>query len=172
MTTKPFTIVYLYCLFYNPVPNPTIQFSRLPLVSTVYVGLNVSLRCDARVPVSGQLIGVEAVVEWMKEGARLSSSGDGRITLGDLQIDSPGRDYRRSIQFSPLSAGDMATYSCSAMIIPTVDNPRVTNGFGVGNTNLIVVGKTLIIIMMRILNSHANVSLSFSTHFGCLYRSN
>ena len=81
-------------------------------------------------------------MEWMKDGARISSSGDGRITLGGLQIDSPGRDYRRSIQFSPLSADDMAIYSCSATVMPTMDNPRVTNGFGIGNNSLTIVGKT------------------------------
>ena len=128
--------------FFNSVPNPGIQFTRLPLVPAVYVGLNVTLRCEARVPVTEQLLGVEAVVEWMKDGVRLSSSGDGRITLRDLQIDSPGRDYRRSIQFTPLSAGDMATYSCSATVMPTVDNSRVTDGFGIGNTDLTIVGKT------------------------------
>jgi hypothetical protein len=86
--------------------------------------------------------GIEAVVEWIKNGIRLSSSSNGRITLGMLTEDSPGKEFRRSIQFSPLSADDMGTYSCSATIRPTVANSRVTNGFGIGNNSLTIVGKS------------------------------
>ena len=127
-------------LFYNPVPNPTIQITEIPLVSTEYVGLDLTWRCDARIP-GNQLIGVDAVVEWRKLGVRLSSSNDGRIILGDLIVDSPGREYRRSILFSPLSEDDIGTYSCSATVRPTVANPGVTNGFGIGNNSLNIVGK-------------------------------
>ena len=118
-----------------------ISFSRIPLVTNEYVGLNLTWRCEARIPVSQQLLGVEAVVEWMKGDTKLTSSNDGRITLGDLRIDSPGREYRRSIMFSPLSAEDMSTYSCSATVRPTVANAGVTNGFRMTNNNLTVVGK-------------------------------
>ena len=138
MVISFFYIIAVY--FNNPVPNPTIQITQTPLVSTEYVGLNLTWRCDTRIP-GNQLIGVEAVVEWTKLGVRLSSSNDGRITLGDLVIDSPGQEYRRSISFSPLSADDMGTYSCSATVRPTVANPGVTNGFGLGNNNLNIIGK-------------------------------
>ena len=80
-------------------------------------------------------------MEWIKLGIKLSSSNDGRITLRELMIDSPGREYRRSINFSPLSAGDMGTYSCSATVRPMMANSGVTNGFGIGNNSLNIVGK-------------------------------
>ena len=130
----------MYLSFYNPVPNPTIQITEIPLVSTEYIGLSLTWRCDARIP-GDQLIGVDAVVEWRRLGIVLSSSNDGRITLGDLTVDSPGREYRRSINFSPLSADDVGTYSCSATVRPTVAISGVTNGFGIGNNSLTIVGK-------------------------------
>ena len=40
---------------------------------------------------------MEADVEWMKSGVKLSTSNNGRITLGDIIVDSPGREYRRSL---------------------------------------------------------------------------
>ena len=90
-------------------------------------------------------------MEWTKVGVRLpSSSNDGRITLGGLVIDSPGREYRRSISFSPLSADDMGTYSCSTTVMPTVANSGVTNGFGRGNSSLNIVGK------IYLNNNHGN----------------
>ena len=133
------------CVFFNnPVPNPMISFSRIPLVINEYVGLNLTWRCEARIPVSQQLLGVDAVVEWRGPSGLLVSSNDGRVTLGDLVIDSPGREYRRSIQFSPLSADDMGTYSCSATVMPTVTRSGVTNGFRIRNNSLTVVGKIMI----------------------------
>ena len=84
---------------------------------------------------------MDAVVEWRGPGGLLVSSNDDRFTLGDLLIDSPGLEYRRAIQFSPLSADDMGTYSCSATFMPTVANSDVTNGFGIGNNSLTIVGK-------------------------------
>ena len=88
-----------------------------------------------------QLIGVDAVIEWRGPDGPLVSSSDGRVTLGDVVIDSPGREYRRSIIFSPLSADDIGSYSCSANIMPTVANTGVTNGFGIGNSSLTVAGR-------------------------------
>ena len=126
--------------FNNTVPNPTIEITEIPF-ETEYVGLNYTLRCEAEVP-GRPLDNIDAIiVEWMKNGALLSSSNDGRITLKDTREDSPGREFRRSIEFFPLSAGDMGSYSCSATIRPTVDNPGVTNGFGIGSSNLTVAGK-------------------------------
>ena len=126
--------------FNNPVPNPTIEITEIPLsLEIAYVGLNYTLRCEAQVPGS-QLDTISAVIKWMKYGIKLSSSNDGRITLGETIVDSPGREFRRSIMFSPLSAGDMGSYSCSATISPTVDNPGVTNGVGIGSSNLTVAG--------------------------------
>ena len=105
-----------------------------------YVGLSFTWRCDVNIP-GNQLLGVDAVVEWMGPGGRLTSSSDGRLTVGDLVIDSPGREYRRSLTFSPLSADDMSSYSCSATVMPTVDNSGVTNGIGMGSDNLTVASK-------------------------------
>jgi hypothetical protein len=87
-----------------------------------------------------------------------------------LTEDSPGREFRRPVQFSPLSTDDIGIYGCSATIRPTVANSRVTNGFGIGNNSLTVVGKFS--------NNRESFSIirkvsffSFSTHFGCLCRS-
>ena len=124
--------------FNNPVPNPTIEITEIPL-ETEYVGLNYTLRCEAQVPGS-QLDDIGADIEWMKNGIKLSDSND-RITLGDTIVDSPGREFRRSIVFTPLSASDMGSYRCSATISPTVDNPGVTNGVGIRSSNLTVAGK-------------------------------
>ena len=97
------------------------------------------MRCEAQVP-GNQLDDIGGVIEWMKDGNKLSDS-NGRITLEDTIIDSPGREFRRSIVFTPLSAGDMGSYSCSATISPTADNPGVTNGIGIRSSNLTVAGK-------------------------------
>ena len=121
-----------------------IQFNRNPLVPNYYVGLSFTWRCDVRIP-GNQLIGVDTVVEWMGPGGRLTSSNDGRLTVRDLVIDSPGREYRRSLTFSPLSASDMSSYSCSATVMPTVVNSGVINGIGIGSDNLTVASKISII---------------------------
>jgi hypothetical protein len=113
--------------------------TKIPLVRE-YIGLNFTLRCEAEIPGS-QLSGIQAAVEWMKNDIQVSTSNDRRIILGDTVEDSPGREFRRSIEFTPLSADDMGTYSCSATIRPTVANSEVTNGFGIGNNSLTVVGK-------------------------------
>ena len=123
-----------------------ISFSRIPLLTNEYVGLNLTWRCEVRIPVSQQLLDVDVVIEWRGSSGLLASSNDGRVTLGDLVIDSPGREYRRSIQFSPLSAGDMGTYSCLATAMPTMTNSGVSNGSGMASNNLNIVGKNLQII--------------------------
>ena len=117
-----------------------VQFSEIPLVSFKYVGLNFTWRCDVNIP-GQRLIGVDAIVEWKKSNNNFTSSNDGRITVGELDTDTPGRIYRRSVIFSPLSAEDVGSYSCSATVIPTVANPQVTNGFGKVDGSLAVTGK-------------------------------
>ena len=117
-----------------------VRLSKLPLVTNEYVGLNFTWRCDVTLP-GQQLSGVDAVVEWKKSDNNFTSSTDGRITVEDIDIDTPGRIYRRSVIFSPLSVDDMASYSCSATIMPTVSNPQVTNGFGKVDGSLAVTGK-------------------------------
>ena len=84
---------------------------------------------------------MDAVVEWMGPGGKLDSSNDGHLTVGELVVDSPGREYRRSLTFSPLSASDMSSYSCSATVMPSVANSGVTNGMGIGSDNLTVASK-------------------------------
>ena len=114
-----------------------IQFSKFPLLSNNYVGLNFTWRCDVRIPGS-QLLGVNAVIEWIGPSGMLTSTSDGRLTVGALEIDTPGRQYERSVMFSPLSAGDSGSYSCSATIMPDTENSRVTNGVQVGSDSLSV----------------------------------
>ena len=121
----------------NLVPNPDVLITELTFVPAEYVGLNYTLQCEA----VSQLEDIEAVMEWMKNGIILSNSSNGRITLVETIVDSPGRDFRRSIMFSPLSASDMGSYSCSATISPTVANSRITNSVGIGSSNLTVIGK-------------------------------
>ena len=120
-----------------------IQFTREPLLLNYYVGLNNFIwRCDVNIP-GAQLIGVNAIVEWMGPSGKLASSNDGRLTLGPLVVDSHGREYRRLVTFSPLSADDMGSYNCSATIMPTTANPKVTNSVGIGNNNLTVTSKNI-----------------------------
>ena len=143
-----------------------IQFTRDPLVPNYYVGLSFTWRCDVRIP-GDQLLGVDAVVEWMGPGGRLTSSSDSRLTVGELDVDSPGREYRRSLTFSPLSASDMGSYSCSATVTPTVENSGVTNGMGIGSDNLTVASK--ISIWEFLISQTISLFVSFSTYTGCLY---
>ena len=122
-----------------------IQFSREPLLLNYYVGLiNFTWRCDVNIP-GAQLIGVNALVEWTGPSSKLTSSNDGRLTLGPLVVDIPGREYRRLMTFSSLSADDMGSYSCSVTIMPATANPKVTNSVGIGNNNLIVSSKNIFI---------------------------
>ena len=110
-------------------------------MSTLYVGLNFTWRCDVELP-GNQLVGVRAVVEWRRpDGSVLNS--DNRITVGDVAEPTPGRDYERSVTFSPLSAGDSGNYSCSATVMPTMVTSGVTNGMGTGSDSLAVASEQL-----------------------------
>ena len=165
MAVEYLGIVHVTILFNNTVPTPTIQFTTTQLVLNYYVGLNFTWRCDVRIPGS-QLIGVDAVVEWMGPGGMLTSSNNGRLTVGELDVDSPGREYRRLLTFSPLSASDMGSYSCSATVMPTVDNSGVTNGMRIGSDNLTVASK--ISIWEFLISQTISFFVSFSTYTGCL----
>ena len=122
------------------VPSPTVQFTRLTL-GTVYVGLNFTWRCEVELP-GRQLSGVRASVEWIgSNGAVLIS--DGRITVGATLETSPGREYQKSLSFTPLSAGDSGSYSCSATVMPTTSNSLVMNAVRTGSDSLSVASENL-----------------------------
>ena len=122
------------------VPTPSIQFTRLQLGS-LYVGLPFSWRCEVEIP-GNQLAGVTADVEWRRRGGAVITNNS-RITVGATTEPSPGREYQKTLTFSPLSAGDSGSYSCSATVMPTVTNSLVTNGVGTGSDSLTVAGKHL-----------------------------
>ena len=84
-----------------------------------------------------QLAGVSADVEWRRPNGDIMTS-DNRITIGDVVESSPasGHSSQSSVMFSPLSAGDSGSYSCSATAIPTVMNSSVMNGVRTGNDSL------------------------------------
>ena len=122
------------------VPTPTVQFTRFTL-GTLYVGLNFTWRCQVELP-DRQLSGVSATVEWIgPNGAALTS--DSRITVGDTLETSPGREYQKTLTFTPLSAGDSGNYSCSVTVMPTTSNSLVTNAVGTGSDSLSVACKNL-----------------------------
>ena len=98
------------------VPTPSIQFTRLVLRS-LYLGLPFSWRCEVEIP-GNQLPGVTADVEWRGPGGAVITS-DSRITVGATTEPSPGREYQKSLMFSPLSARDSGSYSCSATVMPS-----------------------------------------------------
>ena len=125
-------------IYFVAVNNPTIQITRLTL-GTLYVGLTIALRCDAEIP-GNQLPGVSAEVEWRGPGGSVITS-DSRITVGSVMEETPGREYRRSLTFAPLSSVDTGSYSCSATIRPSVANGNVTNGAGEGISSLTVTRK-------------------------------
>ena len=87
-----------------------------------------------------QLAGVTADVEWRGPGGAVITSTS-RITVGTTIEPSPGRRYQKPLMFSPLSAGDSGSYSCSGTVTPTVTNSLVTNGVGTGSDTLTVAGK-------------------------------
>ena len=138
--------VQLLCSF-SPVavPIPTVQFTRITLGS-LYVGLNFIWRCEVETP-GRQLSGVSASVEWRlndavaPNGAVISSGS--RVTVGDTLETSPGREYQKTLSFTPLSAGDSGSYSCSATVMPTTSNSLVTNAVGTGSDSLSVASKNL-----------------------------
>ena len=118
-----------YSISFVAVPTPTIQFTRLTLGS-LYVGLNFTWRCEVEIP-GRQLTDVSASVEWIGPIGAVITSGS-RITVGDTLETSPGREYQKSLAFTPLSAGDSGSYSCSATVMPTTSNSLVTNAVGTG----------------------------------------
>ena len=87
-----------------------------------------------------QLAGVTADVEWRGPGGAVITS-DSRITVGATTEPSPGREFQKRLIFSPLSARDSGSYSCSATVIPTVTSSFVTNGVRTGSDSLTVAGK-------------------------------
>ena len=130
-------------LYFVAVNNPTIQISR-QFLGTLYVGLTFMWRCDAEIPGS-QLSGVSAEIEWRGPGGGVLTS-DSRITVGDVELETVGREYRRSLTFTPLSAMDTGSYNCSATIRPSVPNGNVMNGVGSGGDSLTVTRKYNIIL--------------------------
>ena len=87
-----------------------------------------------------QLPGVMADVEWRGPGGAVITNNS-RITVGATTEPSPGREFQKILTFSPLSAGDSGSYSCSATVMPTATNSLVTNGMGTGSDYLTVAGK-------------------------------
>ena len=131
----------LYSLSPASVSTPTTQFTRFTLGS-LYVGLNFTWRCQVELP-GRQLAGVSATVEWIgPNGAVLTS--DSRITVGTTLETSPGREYQKTLMFTPLSAGDSGSYSCSATVMPTTSNSDVTNGMVMDSDSLSVASKHLL----------------------------
>ena len=126
-------------IYFVAVNNPTIQITRLGTLGTLYVGLSFTLRCDAEIPGS-QLPGVSAEVEWRGPDGSVITS-DSRITVGSVTEETPGREYRRSLTFTPLSSVDTGSYSCSATIRPNVANGNVMNGVGSSSSSLTVTRK-------------------------------
>ena len=122
------------------VPTPTVQFTKFQLGS-LYIGLRFSWRCEVEIP-GAQLPGVTADVEWRGPGGAVITNNS-RITVHATTEPSPGREYQKTLTFSPLSAGDSGSYSCSATVMPTVTNSLVTNGVGTGSDSLTVSGKHL-----------------------------
>ena len=124
--------------FLVAVNNPTIQITGL-ILGTLYVGLTFMWRCEADIP-GNQVAGVSADIEWRGLGGSVLTS-DSRITVGDVLEETPGREYRSLLTFTPLSAMDTGSYSCSATVRPSVANGNVINGVGSGSDTLTVTGK-------------------------------
>ena len=120
------------------VPIPMVQFTRLQLGS-LYVGLPFSWRCEVEIP-GNQLVGVTADVEWRGSGGAVITNNS-RITVGATTEPSPGREYQKTLTFSPLSAGDSGSYSCSATVMPTSSNSFINNGVGTSSDSFTVAGK-------------------------------
>ena len=130
-----------YALSSLTVPTPTIQFTRLTLGS-LYVGLPFSWRCEVEIP-GNQLAGVASNVEWRGPDGNVITS-DSRITVGATVESAPGREYQKTLMFSPLSAEDSGSYSCSATVIPATSNSFIISGVGTGNDSLTVASKHLL----------------------------
>ena len=123
-------IQLLYSFSPVAVPTPTVQFTRRTLGS-LYVGLNLTWHCEVELP-GRQLSGVSASVQWIGPNGAVITNGS-RITVGDTLETSPGREYQKTLTFTPLSAGDSGSYSCSATVMPTTSNSLVTNAVGTGS---------------------------------------
>ena len=106
---------------------------------SLYVGLNFTWHCEVELP-GRQLSGMSASVEWIGPNGTVITSGS-RITVGATLVTSPGREYQKSLTFTPLSAGDSGSYSCSATVMPTTSNSLVTNAVGAGSESLSVASK-------------------------------
>ena len=137
-------VVMLSILYYTvTVPTPTVRFTRFFLGSP-YVGLDFTWRCDVDLP-GNQLAEVNATVDWRRPNGDIMTN-DSRITVGDVAVISPGRTFQRSVMFSPLSAGDAGSYSCSATAMPTMMNSNVMNGVGTGSDSLSVASKLCVMV--------------------------
>ena len=79
-------------------------------------------------------------MEWIGSNGAVLTSGN-RITVGATLESSPGHEYQKSLAFTPLSAGDSGSYSCSATVMPTTSNSLATNGVGTGFVALHVASK-------------------------------
>ena len=134
----------LYSFSPVAVRTPTVQFTRLTLGS-LYVGLNFFWRCEVQLR-GRQLSGVSASVEWIGPNGAVITS-DSRITVGDTLETSPGREYQKTLTFTPLSAGDSGSYSCSATVMPTISNSLVTSGMVIDSDSLSVASKTLLTLL-------------------------
>ena len=106
--------------------------------------MNFTLRCEVEIP-GRQLTGVSASVEWIGLNGTVLTS-DSRITVGATLETSPGREFQKTLTFTPLSAGDSGSYSCLATVMPTTSNSFVTNAVGIGSDSLSVAGKTLLML--------------------------
>ena len=105
------------------------------------------MRCEVEIP-GNQLQGVSAEVEWRGPGGSVLTSGS-RITVGDVMETTPGREYRSSLTFTPLSSVDTGSYNCSATVRPTVANGNVNDGVGSGIDSLTVTRKQLKVYMYQ-----------------------
>ena len=101
--------------------------------------MNFTWRCEVEIP-GNQLPGVSADIEWRGPDGSVITS-DNRITVGDVEVDTPGREFRSLMTFAPLAAEDAGSYTCSATIRPRVANGNVTNGVGSGSRSLSLAGK-------------------------------
>ena len=107
--------------------------------------MNFTWRCEVELP-GRQLSGVSASVECIGPNGAVITSGS-RITVGGTLETSPGREYQKSLVFTPLSAGDSGSYSCSATVMPTTSNSLVTNAVGTGSDSISVASKNVSILI-------------------------
>ena len=85
---------------------------------------------------------MSASVEWIGPNGAVITS-DSRVTVGATLETSPGREFQKTLSFTPLSAGDSGSYSCSATVMPTTSNSLVTNAVGTESDSLSVASKKL-----------------------------